>query len=335
MCSEARNRAEHPKNRPRHKVTSMHKSRSLILMGAAVVAAALFLMPSVAAQGGAPTSQITVQKVGVPAVPIKPQIENPAFTVDFTYSLSNPALSTTGTATSNVPVTMNFQCQNGVTVTGSSVVIVPINAGATGSFAGKGNFQISVPRTAPGLQALPCNLKISAGSPNAAVPPVPEQTVPFTVTADYYSVNQVKLASKLKQSGPQKQVPFEMEVTNFGNARTQYTFEIGVEPSKGKWNAILPEVLLLESPNSGQGSPTNTAVFTVATPFKNGWNNEEGAYQIVVKPSSADDPTKVGNPLTANMLVRVRGVYVPGLEPFVMLAAILGSALVLRLRKEE
>jgi hypothetical protein len=138
----------------------------------------------------------------------------------------------------------------------------------------------------------------------------------------------------LKQAGPQKQVPFELEVTNFGNARTQYLFEITNSPG-GKWNALPPEVMLLDSPNSGQGTPTNTATFTVATPFKNGWNNAEGAYTITIKPSAADDPEKVGNPLTANVLVRVRGVYVPGVEPFVMVAAVLGAALVLRARKAE
>lgn len=312
----------------------MTTSRSTILVGVAIAAAALMLLPSVAAQNPAGAPSIQVSKVGVPTTPIKPQIENPSFTVEFTYNLPNAAFSAGSVVTSNVNVNLVFQCQSGVTITGASAVIVPITPGQA-SAQGRASYQVTIPRTAPGLQAIPCVLRISAAAPNAGTPAVPEQQVPFTVTADYYSVNQVKLASKLKQSGPQKQVPFEMEVTNFGNARTQYIFEIGAEPSKGKWNAILPEVLLLDSPNSGQGSPTNTAVFTVATPFKNGWNNEEGAYQIIIKPASADDPSKVGNPLSANMLVRVRGVYVPGVEPFVMLGAILGTALLLRLRKDE
>jgi hypothetical protein len=311
----------------------MNKVRSTILVGVAVAIAALMLLPSAAAQGGVPPPQIKVNKVGVPSTPIKPQIENPSFQVDFDYTLPNQAFSASGQVTQNVNVVLTFQCQFGVTVTGPSAYLVTLQPGQN-TANGKPNFQVTIPRTAPGLQALPCNLKIKADSPNAGIPGVPEQTVPFTVTADYYSVNQVKVASKLKQSGPQKQVPFEMEITNFGNARTQYTFELGAKPT-GKWNAILPEVLLLESPNSGQGSPKDTAIFTVATPFKNGWNNLEGSYQIVVKPSSADDPTKAGNPLTANMLVRVRGVYVPGLEPTIMLGALLGSALLLRLRKME
>lgn len=310
----------------------MYKARSTILVGVALAAALILLLPTAVAQTGVPPPTITVTKVSPPTAPVKPQIETPPLTVDFTYTLQNPGLTAGSAAASSVPVTITPACQNGVTITGAQTTLVTIQAGQV-SAAGKGNFQVSVPRTAPGLQAIPCTLKIKADA-NGANPAVPEQTVPFTVTADYYSVNQVKVASKLKQASPQKQVPFEMEITNFGNARTAYVFELGAAPG-GKWNAILPEVLLLDSPNSGQGSPTNTAIFTVATPFKNGWNNLEGSYQIVIKPSSADDPTKVGNDLTANMLVRVRGVYVPSLEPVVMLGALIGSALVFRLRKQE
>lgn len=310
----------------------MNKSRSTILVGIALASVALMLMPTASAQAVNPKVQIT--KVGVPTTPIKPQIENPSFTVNFNYVLDNPAV-TAGSAVNSVAVIdMTFQCQNGVVITGPAQVLVAISPNQASSFPGTGNFAVSIPRTAPGLQALPCVLKAKGETVNQGIPATPEAQFPFTVTADYYSVNQVKLSTKLKQSGPQKQVPFQMDITNFGNARTQYTFELTNKPS-GKWNAILPEVLLVDSPNTGQGTPTTTTTFTVATPFKNGWNNIEGAYQLTIKPSAADDPTKVGNPMTANMLVRVRGVYVPGLEPAVLLAAVLGSALVLRLRKDE
>lgn len=309
----------------------MNKVRSTILVGVALAATALLLLPGVAAQT-APS--MNINRVGVPQAPIKPQIENPSFTLDYTYTLPTAALTPVGTVQAGVNIVFTFTCQNGVQITGPASKLQTIQPGNNAATTGSASFQVSIPRTAPGLQALGCIAKARGDAINNAIPASNEAQFPFTVTADYYSVNQVKLASKLKQSGPQKQVPFEMEVTNFGNARTQYTFELGSEPG-GKWQEILPEVLLLDSPNSGQGSPTNTAVFTVATPFKNGWNNEEGSYQIVVVPSAADDPSKTGNPLTANMLVRVRGVYVPGLEPALMLGALLGSALLLRLRKDD
>jgi hypothetical protein len=312
----------------------MLKSRSTILVGIALAATALMLMPSVAAQGGGvPGGTITEIKINAPTTPIKPAIENPSFTTTFKYTLGSPAQSAQQ-ATPNVIVNLVPQCQSGVVVTGAPSTVLTLAPGQA-TAPGAAPFQISVPRTAPGLAPIACTMKISSPGVSPSIGPTPEQSVGFTVTADYYSVNQVKLTSKLKQSGPQKQVPFDMEVTNFGNARTQYNFELTNKPTGGKWNAILPEVLLVESPNSGQGSPTTTTTFTVATPFKNGWNNLEGAYQLTINPSEADDPSKAGNPLTANMLVRVRGVYVPGLEPMVLLGAILGTALVLRLSKAE
>jgi hypothetical protein len=309
----------------------MNKSRSTILVGIAIAAAVLLLLPTVSAQ--VPPSTISNIKINVPTAPIKPAIENPQFSVTFDYTLPTAAQSANAGATPNVVVNLVPQCTNGVVVTGAPSTIVTIAPGQTKA-TGTASFQISIPRTAPGLTPLGCTMKISAPAPNPTIGAAPEQPVQFTVTADYYSVNQVKLSTKLKQSGPQKQVPFEMEITNFGNARTQYTFELTGEPG-GKWQEILPEVLLVDSPNTGQGSPVSTTTFTIATPFKNGWNNIEGSYQLTIKPSAADDPTKAGNPLTANMLVRVRGVYVPGLEPAIMLGALLGSALLLRLRKDD
>ena len=314
-------------------VNPMNMSRT-ILVGVALAATALMLLPSAAAQVA---NSVEITKVTPPSGPVKPQIETPQVSVTFVYHLQNQAQQIGGGAVANLPVTLTPQCQNGVILSGSTQVLLPLTPtqASTANIPGTATFQVSIPRTAPGLQNIPCTLKAKGETVNQAYPATAEANYPFQVTADYYSLNQVKLATKLKQSGPQKQVPFELEITNFGNARTQYSFEIASSPTKGKWNALLPEVLLLDSPNSGQGSPTNTAVFTVATPFKNGWNNEEGAYSLNIKPAAADDPSKVGNPLTANMLVRVRGVYVPGLEPAIMLGALLGSALILRLRKDE
>lgn len=312
----------------------MNTLRSTILAGAAVVAAVLLFAPTLLAQGTPPpTLDVAIR---APANQIKPEIESPTMTITVIYNLPTNVQVLGGATNSQVPINFQFNCQQGVVITGPTQIFIVVNpSSTTTSFSKDATFQVTIPRTAPGLQAIPCTVQTTGGAlVSTGVPAPAPRTDPFQVTADYYSLNQVKLASKLKQSGPQKQVPFEMEITNFGNARTQYTFELGAGPS-GKWNALLPEVLLLDSPNSGQGSPTNTAIFTVATPFKNGWNNEEGAYQILIKPSAADDPQKAGNPLTANMLVRVRGVYVPGLEPAIMLGALLGSALLLRLRKEE
>lgn len=313
----------------------MNKVRSTILVGVAIAVAAMMLMPSAVAQSTSPP-QIKYT-VTPPAAAIRPEIESGQLKVTGQYLPGNPVQPVAGVQNSNVVITFTPACPNGIVITGAAQTFVPVSVGtsATPAYDFEGVFQVTVPRTAPGLVSVQCTMKVKASAlATGVVDAVPDQAQNFAVNVDYYSLNQVKVATKLKQSGPQKQVPFELEITNFGNARTAYVFDVTNSPG-GKWNSLPPEVLLLDSPNSGQGASTNTAIFTVATPFKNGWNNAEGSYTLTISPSAADNPEKIGTPLTANMLVRVRGVYVPGLEPVVMLAALLGSALVLRLRKDE
>lgn len=304
----------------------MNKS---FVVGIALAAALLMLVPATVAQeptltvsAAPPTDQIIPERT----VPMKMTVN---------WNQGNPIQPLASAQNSNVQVIINTNCPNNIQITGTKTILITIAPQQQPPYSEDANLFVTVPRTAPGLVTATCTFTATGTELlQQGVPAPAEYAGSFPLNVGYYSLNQVQVATKLKQAGPQKQVPFELEVTNFGNARTQYLFEVTNAPG-GKWNALPPEVMLLDSPNSGTGTPTNTAIFTVATPFKNGWNNDEGAYTITIKPSAADDAEKIGNPLTANILVRVRGVYVPSLEPFVMVAAILGTALVMRLRKDE
>lgn len=255
-----------------------------------------------------------------------------------TYGYTNQAFAGSTAAASSVTITFTPNCPPSILVTGPTTKILPLQPQTTVS-SGQGSttadFFVTATREAPGLKSIQCTMTVSASPQTTGVTAPPDASQAFVVSADYYALIQPKITKKLQQAGPQKQVPFAIELSNFGNARTQISFELGSKPSGKRWDVLLPDNLILDSPYSGgEGKTVDTATVTVATPYKNGWNNEQGAYQITMKPSSADQPDKQGNPISANVLVRVRGVYVPGLEPFVMIAAILGSALVLRLRRE-
>jgi hypothetical protein len=139
-------------------------------------------------------------------------------------------------------------------------------------------------------------------------------------------VNQAKLATKLKICNGCKQIPFEIKLTNFGNARTQYTFKLTNKPT-GPWNAVLPEVLVVDSPSSGPGNSSADAVVIVYP------GHGEGAYTLVITPSATADPSKVGNPLTMTFLARDDGVLsrispAPDVLPLVL--ALAGLAVVAR-----
>ena len=294
----------------------------------AVSITAVFLALTVLAVAPQATAQLAqttmvITEVGSPTTPIRPEVDNPQFT-------------SAAAANSNLKVDFTFNCPTYVIITGSTSVILPIAPSPTAaSYPGSGSFNIAVTRAAPGLQQLPCTVTATATSLNAQYPAASSAPTPFSVSADYYALVQATVNTLLKQAGPQKQVPFQVDLTNFGNARTKISFELISEPKSGRWQPLVPTQLYLESPNSGLTPTQNQATFTVSTTYKNGWNNIEGSFQVNMKSEAADVPEKPGDEQLMNFVVRVRGVYVPTLEPLLMLGALVGSAFVARLARKE
>lgn len=313
---------------------SMLRNQFLAVAGVAVMAVAI--LPTAEAQSTSLDMSMSLSKQL-----LIPEGEVATLTVDVMYSFTGVA-SPTGTAASQaVTVTFTPTCPTYILVVGpeTKIINLPPQGVAQNNFQGEvqAQFAVTVTREAPGLKTLTCSMEVTASELAATAAPAPPPVKQsFSLIADYYALVQAKVNSKLKTAGPQKNVPFDIELSNFGNARTQVSFEVGERPSGKRWNALLPDNLILDSPNGGgEGKTSDTTTFTVATTYKNGWNNEQGAFQVIMKPSSADQPEKVGNPITANVLVRVRGVYIPTLEPLLMLGAVLGVALVARLSRDE
>jgi hypothetical protein len=315
------------------------KSRTAILSLLGVLMAAWVVAPTASAQGT--NLDMTLTPPAIANLIPESGAATLKAAVHYGYQAGAVQGIPTGATFASVTVTFKPTCPPSILVTGPTTKILTVNPASQQTSAGgdvEGTFSITATREAPGLKTIKCNMTASISQPQApagtTVPP--DASVDFTVSADYYALIQPKIAKKLVASGPDKQVPFSIELTNYGNARTQVNFEQGTKPTSGKWDILLPDPIILDSPYSGgEGKTVDTATVTVSSTYKNGWNNAKGSYQILMKVASADQPDKKGNDLNANILVRVRGVYVPGLEPFVMLASILGSALVLRLRKAD
>lgn len=325
-------------NRKNKVFQMVFKSRTAILPLLGVLMAAWVIAPTASAQNTNLDLTLT------PAAIANLVPESGAATLKATavYSYTTQAQIVSTAAFSSVTVTFKPNCPPSIIVTGPTTKVLPLTANSQtqGSGGGSvdGTFAITATREAPGLKSIKCTMVASISQPQApAGTNVPtDASIDFTVSADYYALVQPKIAKKLVAAGPDKQVPFAIELTNYGNARTQINFEEGIKPTSGKWELVLPDPIILDSPfGGGEGKTVDTATVTVSSTYKNGWNNAKGAYQILMKVASADQPDKKGNDLNANVLVRVRGVYVPGIEPFVMVAAILGSALVLRLQKND
>lgn len=295
----------------------------------AVLVATVILAPAATAQ--APEFGFTTS--GVPNGPVTPieQIINIKF--DYKYTIKLPpqtALSTVGSAT----VTFQVNCpQDRLLVTGSTTDIVTVALGTTFTFSGTVPIQITVLREAPGMTPAQCTVTGSVGPmQNPAVPASNPDQDSFQIIPDYLPYIEAQSAAKLRQGGPQKQIPFAIDLTNFGNAATKVSFAIDSAPG-GDWQGLLPDPALLDAPGGNLQSKQIT--FNVATPYKNGWNNDEGAFTISMTPEYQYNSEKKGSPITVTVLARVRGVYVPSLEPMVMVSALLGAAMLIKLRKDD
>ena len=315
-------------------------NRKTLLGTALMVMITLMLVgPTVTAQSVKTDASATK---GIPVSPLLPEIDTAGITLGFIYTFPNQAFTAAGLSQSTASASLDLKCNDptNIVITGprsTSLTLTPAaGAPATDKAFAFGPLVVSVTRELPGLKQTECTYsatvsEISGGvSTPAAAAAATGGEGSFTVSAKFYSVIQAKVAQQIKQAGPQKEVPFEIALDNFGNARTQISFEINERPGGSKWQAIVPDDLILDSPASGGAKTSDTAIFSVTTPYKNGWNNEQGTFRLKMKTFAADDPNQEGVELFTNVLVRVRGVYVPSLEPFVMVGAVLGSALVAR-----
>lgn len=269
---------------------------------------------------------------------MRPEIDFESMKIKFEYGFTNPGVSVGGAAISKATVKLTPDCPNFVIVSGPTKKLVTIEAtgaSAGGTFPGEVSWDIGVTRQAPGLQSINCDIRYSADEYNAVfAPAVAESKQGFIVSAGYYGAMQVKLAQPLQKAGPQKEVNFDLELTNFGNAKTTVLFGLGSEPSGKRWEQLLPPPLIIDTLTTG-GNNKDVATFQVSTPYKTGWNNELGTYQIVMNTEAFDDPNQKGNTMTADVLVRVRGVYVPGFEVVALVGSLVGSVVLLRGRDEE
>ncbi len=272
---------------------------------------------------------------------IKPEGAPVKMNVVADLTMGSNVVGAGGVLYSSIPITITpVTCASpGILVTGPASIVVEITstqAGQTSSYSGDADFYNSASRDVPGLKLQQCTFKGTVPDyVNAATSPGSSATQTFTVTVDYFPLISARVATKIQQSGPQTQIPFDIQLENKGNAQTKVLFTLGNVEESSKWNPILPEVIDIDSFADTGGKTTDTVTFTVGTPFKNGWNNAEKSFQVLMTTSASLDPSKPGNTLSASVLARVRGIYVPGFDPILMVGAVLGTALLARLKKVE
>lgn len=114
---------------------------------------------------------------------------------------------------------------------------------------------------------------------------------------------------------PQKVVFFPARITNAGDAATRVAFALASNPDG--LNAVVPPPVALAPGES------KDVLFTVQTPFRNGYVDDEGRVTYRATPEG-------GEPQEFAVTVHTKGFYAPGPQLFGAMLAIGMAALLLR-----
>lgn len=314
----------------------MTKTLARILMLTALAGLFLAATPLATAQNKAGSLLVdTVQ----PCAPITVNSGSCAVKVSWHYNFpSGLPLQPTGAATNSATLSWTpAACPSGITLTGALNVNVPLgaNPSQTKSIDGSSDFTVFASPDAAGEKQLTCTFKGSVGA-FGAVDKSNDADVSVPLSVKYYGLLTATIPTTIAEAGPQKEIRYDITLTNLGNANTNINFALSADAPLG-WSPVPPAPLIIgPSQQAGGADFTKTVSFLVSTPHKNGWNNDQTAFQLKITPSSTISTDQTGNQIAVNVLARVRGIYVPGPEPFLLVAAILGAALVARTaRKSE
>lgn len=318
----------------------MNKTASRILaVGLALAFAATILAPAGTAQNVTPQlnlKQVVSSKQG----PLVANVDVVTFTVKGTFTYQQTGSSVGGPLVPSVIMQYTQPTCNkeGITITGALATAIDVSAAPQQtSFDFDSPFSVSASDKAPGETDIQCTWKgkvLANGLPQFEE--TAEQTITATVKVKFFGLLSASVPATIQEGGPQKEITYDIQLTNLGNSLTNVQFELAnAETVPAGWSPVAPTPIIMQSQQQGGTEYTAKVPFTIQTPHSNGWNNDETTFQLKITPSSVNNPEDKGNVIAVNVLARVRGIYVPGPEPFLLVAAVLGTAMVARLARKD
>lgn len=252
------------------------------------------------------------------AIPVAPN--DGLWQVPWSLTYANAVVA--AQSASQVSISWSLACDQDIRLLDPALTMVQYAAGEA-SYAGVAELRVTAAVTAQGDVPVPCTLTGTAADANGVTQA--NNSEEFEAMVEFKGSIAALVPSSMRQAGPQKQIPYPIEITNTGNSRTKVVFEL-VDSPEGKWNALTPEQVVLDP---GQ---TLVAVFTVATPFANGYNNGDGSFVVRATPTSVLDPNVQADPVEIPFQAQVKGWYVPGPSMALLAFALAGLAAVVRRR---
>lgn len=240
--------------------------------------------------------------------------------VSWSYTFPNPpAAAASGIVLGDAVIAWSLTCSERIRLLDpmtTTIVLDPLQT----HYEGTTRLALRANQGTPGLVALACDLQghVGAGQPSLeaddahAVSLYAEWQSNFTATATHTN----------RLTGPQKQTTYPIDITNQGNTPMAFRTELADRPNKG-WNVLLPEPVVVVPGESA------TVLVSLATPFHNGYNKGSTDFEVLVLASPVEDPSQTAGPQVIQLGGQVRGWYVPGPSPALLVVA-LGLGLLMR-----
>ncbi len=241
-------------------------------------------------------ADLAIESVDVPPEPIAPEVELGLAVVRMSVDCTSMMIRDPPPLAAGVSVNLLWEAPPRVIVVGPSTIFAPTEACMGGALQVpvEAAFNVSIPRTVPGLEPLPLTVRawLNTDSLDEA-----EDTAQTNVTAGAFLQSRVEAPVKLRGCSCDE-LRYDVELTNYGNVRTRYVFEVGTAPTVGRLR--LPEPVVLDAP--GGPEPSSVQVSVVFEAPSGSW--AEAALQVVVRTSAADAPGTEGTPLMVHFLAR-------------------------------
>jgi len=240
--------------------------------------------------------------------------------VPWSLAFQNAALAAAELGAGNATLSFTVLCEHPLAAEPSTQALVLEPAQDT--YEGTATVHVTLPDSVAGIQDVLCDVTgVFQGARGRS-----EDTGQVTVPVRYQSAIEAVALTPTRQAGPQKQIPYPVEVTNHGLDRVELTFDVAKKPG-GRWHVLVPERMVLDP---GQ---TATAIVVVATPFENGYVRDDAEFVLRILPAAVGEDAEEapsGTPVEVPLKAHAEGFYIPGSG---VPAALLGLALLAVLRR--
>lgn len=223
-------------------------------------------------------------------------------TLEASWSLhyASPAEAAAALGDGNARLDWSLDCGGNVSLAPTQTPVEHV-AGQS-AYAGTARLAVRAAATAPGVEDLPCTLTATLAT-TGSEPREATRELPLRVA--YRGELLATAPTNVRAAGPQKQIPYDIEVTNNGNAPTVVTPSLAQVPT-GKWHVVLPDAAVV------QPGETIRMVVMVATPYETGFVTGATGIALRLEPSAVQDPEAVGPAVDVALKAQVKGFYVPG-----------------------